>query len=203
MRFKNHPMEELRIPNVLQAKEAAQEARREVARCRPWLRGRQQWIVRVTGHSRPQNAYWKARSGTARAAKPGGRPQYARFAAAMDAARIAEAPELSLYREQPLRGDLIRGGGRWHAPGRPLVRWLGIGSCILRFGVVLVALLTRPTGASIEPAEPGPLIRAHLPPLGTLAAVAPAGRPGASVTFTFGPVRTPRLPVFKPAAIGP
>jgi hypothetical protein len=63
--------------------------------------------------------------------------RFARFAAAMAAARAANAPQLALYRDvlaDELPSDL--------GVARPVVRWLGIGSCVLLFGLLLSTMLT-------------------------------------------------------------
>jgi hypothetical protein len=50
----------------------------------------------------------------------------------MAAARAANAPQLALYRDAPA-DDL-------GAPRHPVVRWLGIGNCVL-FGLLLSTML--------------------------------------------------------------
>jgi len=52
----------------------------------------------------------------------------------MAAARAANAPQLALYRDAPA-DDL-------GVPRRPVARWLGIGSCVLLFGLLLSTMLT-------------------------------------------------------------
>jgi hypothetical protein len=89
-------------------------------------------------------------------------PRFVRFAAAMDAARAAKAPELALYRDEgaaarplpaahrpPLRPAAVRWRSRG-APRRPVVRWLGISCSALLLGILLVNLLALPSGAEIE-----------------------------------------------------
>jgi hypothetical protein len=96
----------------------------------------------------------------------GGRsqPRFARFAAAIDAARAAGAPELALYREdtdapavpaagRPLLRPVRPAAVRWRsksARGRPLMGWLGISSFALLLGILFVSLLSQPSGAEIE-----------------------------------------------------
>ena len=69
-----------------------------------------------------------------------------RFAAAMAAARAAKAPQLTLYRDGP--ADVIPPAyGMLH---RPVIRWLGIGGCVVLLGLLLLTLLTQPIGAALE-----------------------------------------------------
>jgi len=55
----------------------------------------------------------------------------------MAAARAANAPQLALYRDAPADELPSALGAR-----RPVVRWLGIGSCVLLFGLLLSTMLT-------------------------------------------------------------
>jgi hypothetical protein len=70
----------------------------------------------------------------------------------MDAARAARSPQLSACLEVPAYGAPPADGGEsaWRAAGRPLVRWLGIGVCVLLLGLLLATLRTQPIGAAIE-----------------------------------------------------
>jgi hypothetical protein len=99
---------------------------------------KQQWIGIVANRTDRPKSPRRARR---RAARPSGstapaptEPRFARFASAMAAARAANAPQLTLYRDPPA-DDL-------EAPRRPMVRWLGIGSCVLLFGLLLSTMLT-------------------------------------------------------------
>jgi len=60
----------------------------------------------------------------------------------MAAARVANAPHLSLYDPAP-------GERAWQAPRRPVARWLGIGGCVLLLGLLLIIMLSQPIGAGI------------------------------------------------------
>ncbi len=105
------------------------------------------------------------RSAEAMGGAPVERPRFARFAAAMAAARAADAPHLAAVRDV-LADDIPHGlahdipaAGRnspppraaaWQAlrvPGHPLARWFGIGSCVLALGLLLVAVPMQPIGA--------------------------------------------------------
>jgi hypothetical protein len=175
----------------------------------------------------------------ARSVEPqlGGReeePRFARFASAMDAARAADAPQFALYDEVPGAERVptpIRGpAGR--APRRPLVRWLGIGSGVLLFGLLLGRLLSEPLGgalarligpapevresaaaAATAPAEPSPDLegageRQRTAPQRVLpladARRGPAAPAGAAAAPAADQPGSPALPVpvFKPALAG-
>lgn len=56
----------------------------------------------------------------------------------MAAARAANAPQLALYRDAP--ADALPSA--LGVARRPVVRWLGIGSCVLLFGLLLSTMLT-------------------------------------------------------------
>ena len=108
-----------------------------------------QWAVR----RRP------VRSTEPMAGVPSERPRYSKFAAAMAAARAANAPQLAPLGDghdiQPVVGrDLRRPvAAPWQAERagrRPVARWLGIGSCALVLGLLLVTVPLLPLGPEIE-----------------------------------------------------
>ena len=78
------------------------------------------------------------------------RCRFERFAAAMDAARDAKAPQLMLYDDTPAAASAPAAGRALPARAlrRPLVWRLGIGGLGLS-AVLLLALLTPPIGAAI------------------------------------------------------
>ena len=86
-------------------------------------------------------------------------PSFARFAAAMDAARDAGAPQLMLYDEAAATAAAPAAGGV--PPWRALRRPLGIGGGVALVVALLLTLLTPPIGAAIgwltgpAPAVPG------------------------------------------------
>jgi hypothetical protein len=99
---------------------------------------KQQWIGIVANRTDRSKSPRRTRR---RAARPSGpaapapkQPRFARFASAMAAARAANAPQLALYRDAPA-DDL-------GVPRHPVVRWLGIGSCVVLFGLLLSTMLT-------------------------------------------------------------
>ena len=108
-----------------------------------------QWAVR----RRP------VRSAEPMAGVPSERPRYSKFAAAMAAARAANAPQLAPLGDghdiQPAVGrDLRRPvAAPWQAERagrRPVARWLGIRSCALVLGLLLVTVPLLPIGTEIE-----------------------------------------------------
>ena len=86
-------------------------------------------------------------------------PSFARFAAAMDAARDAGAPQLVLY-DEAAAAAAAPAAGRV-PPWRALRRPLGIGGGVALVVALLLTLLTPPIGAAIgwltgpAPAVPG------------------------------------------------
>jgi len=98
---------------------------------------KQQWIGIVanrTGRPKPPRRPRRRAARLSGAAAPAPeKPRFPRFASAMAAARAANAPQLALYPD-----ELPSGVG---ALRRPVVRWLGIGSCILLFGLLLSTVL--------------------------------------------------------------
>jgi hypothetical protein len=87
-------------------------------------------------------------------------PQFARFAAAMDEARARGAPQLALYTDpsDEAAGPPGAAGSR-RARRRTALRWVGIGSCLLVVGGLLVSWLVWPQTAQLVTrwlaAEPG------------------------------------------------
>ena len=88
-------------------------------------------------------------------------PRFPRFAAAMAAARAANAAPFNMYGD-PSLNDIppqvspdspAPRHAQWRAPPAPrspVAGWLGIGACALLFGVVAVTMLTPPISAGIQ-----------------------------------------------------
>lgn len=121
--------------------------------------------------------------------------RFPKFAAAMDAARVANAPQFDLYdAASPVASPPEDEGASWRAPGRRVVRWVGIGSCVLLFGLLTVTMLTQPLGGAIEQLI-GPGLALQDEPA---AAAVPPDRTPATLEPAEGldePPPTPALPV--------
>jgi hypothetical protein len=129
----------------------------------------------VTVRIDQREGYWAVRRRRVGSADPTGNflpvttgPRFPRFAAAVDAARAADAPHLrlagdpSFYDIPPaISHDAPRPrAAQWRAaraPRRPVGRWLGIAGCLAVVGGLTAAMLTQPIGAEI-----GRLIRPWL-----------------------------------------
>jgi hypothetical protein len=137
------------------------------AGCLDWLKKPMEWNDIVAAGVDEQNPRGVLRPRSNRSAamldRERSQPRFARFAAAMDAARAAGAPGLALYRDDADTPALPAASGpqllrpvrpaavRWRSErtrGRPLMGWLGIGSFALLLGILFVSL--QPTGAEIE-----------------------------------------------------
>ena len=99
-----------------------------------------------------------------------------RFAAAMAAARAAKAPQLTLYRDEPADGSPPAYG----ILQRPVIRWLGIGGCMVLLSLLLLTLLTHPIGAALgRLIGPGPEWRQERTVAAAHTGRALSARPGA------------------------
>jgi hypothetical protein len=116
----------------------------------PVAGGRRQRVNLVADGTERRNLNWATRPRSAPSADqvPGG-ARFPRFAAAMDAAREAKAPQLDLYTATPPE-PAADNATSWRTPGGPMVRWVGIGSCVLLFGLLTATMLSQPIGAAIE-----------------------------------------------------
>ena len=177
-----------------------------------------QWVTR----RRP------VRSAEPVAGVPSERPRYSRFAAAVAAARAANAPQFA-----PLEGgpgddmpgavgrDLRRPGAARgqaaHARRRPVAWWLGIASCALVLGLSLVTVPLLPIGPESErpngpwrerqQEEPAaaPLVDRALPAAPQPAAGRPEPRSGSmpSAGEDLGAAAEPKLPAPVVAVAAP
>ncbi|MCC2665550.1 MAG: hypothetical protein K0R41_4281 [Geminicoccaceae bacterium] len=76
-------------------------------------------------------------------------PQFARFAAAMDEARARGAPQLALYTDPSGEFGPPGAAGSRRSRRRTALRWVGIGSCLLVVGGLLVSWLVWPQTAQL------------------------------------------------------